>query len=251
MPSRSVSIRPEVEEIEDDEGLALPRAVLLRKLLRLCLRHPADTLGVVVMLAMAVTIVGNALFRQSGPDPNAQRSIKAPKASHETTGSFIVMPRPRPPEAEQQAAAMPSARPRAQIVTDLQRELQRRGFYDGTIDGIQGPKMDAAVSDFSKAAGLHSSGEPSEALLQAIVATPAKITRAKPAARAPTAAHISAVQRVLSQFGYGQIKVTGALDAPTKAAVEKFEREHKMPVTGQVSDRLLRELAAVTGRPVE
>ncbi|HEX9361560.1 MAG TPA: peptidoglycan-binding protein, partial [Bradyrhizobium sp.] len=34
-------------------------------------------------------------------------------------------------------------------------------------------------------------------------------------------------------------------------AIQKFERERKLPVTGQMSDRLVRELIAVTGRPIE
>lgn len=62
---------------------------------------------------------------------------------------------------------------------------------------------------------------------------------------------VMAVQRVLSEFGFGQIKATGSLDEPTSAAIEKFESEHKLPVTGRLSDRLLAELAAMTGRPVE
>jgi len=37
----------------------------------------------------------------------------------------------------------------------------------------------------------------------------------------------------------------------TKDAIEKFERERKLPVTGQVSERLVRELATITGRPIE
>ena len=60
-----------------------------------------------------------------------------------------------------------------------------------------------------------------------------------------------AVQRTLAEFGYGQIKLTGVFDEATKAAVEKFEREHRLPVTGRISDRLMRELAAMTGRPLE
>jgi len=62
---------------------------------------------------------------------------------------------------------------------------------------------------------------------------------------------IMAVQRVLSNYGYGQIKPTGNLDGATSQAIEKFEREHKMPVSGRVSDRLVNELAAMTGHPVE
>jgi hypothetical protein len=59
-----------------------------------------------------------------------------------------------------------------------------------------------------------------------------------------------AVQRALAEFGYGQIKPTGTVGPDTKAAIEKFERERKLPVTGQVSDRLVRELSALKGSPL-
>jgi hypothetical protein len=62
---------------------------------------------------------------------------------------------------------------------------------------------------------------------------------------------ILAVQRVLANYGYGQIKPSGILDDATSQAIEKFEREHKLPVSGRVSDRLVSELAAMTGHPVQ
>jgi hypothetical protein len=62
---------------------------------------------------------------------------------------------------------------------------------------------------------------------------------------------VMAVQRILSEFGYGQIKPSGILNEATSVAIEKFESEHKLPVTGRLSDRLLSELAVMTGRPVE
>lgn len=62
---------------------------------------------------------------------------------------------------------------------------------------------------------------------------------------------IQAVQRVLSEYGYGQIKPNGILDNATSAAIGKFEREHKLPVTGRVTDRLVNDLAAMTGHPVQ
>jgi len=34
-------------------------------------------------------------------------------------------------------------------------------------------------------------------------------------------------------------------------AIEKFERERRLPITGQASDRVVRELASMTGRPLE
>lgn len=62
---------------------------------------------------------------------------------------------------------------------------------------------------------------------------------------------IAAVQRALSDYGYGQVKPSGTLDGPTSAAIEKFEREHRLPVTGRISDRLLGQLAVLVGHPIE
>jgi peptidoglycan hydrolase-like protein with peptidoglycan-binding domain len=62
---------------------------------------------------------------------------------------------------------------------------------------------------------------------------------------------VLAIQRALADFGYGQIKATGVNDADTRSAIEKFERDHRLPVSGQITDRFVRELAAMTGRPLE
>jgi peptidoglycan hydrolase-like protein with peptidoglycan-binding domain len=59
------------------------------------------------------------------------------------------------------------------------------------------------------------------------------------------------VQRALTDYGYGQFKPNGTLGPETKAAIEQFERKRKMPVTGQISPRLLQELSVVTGRPLD
>ena len=84
------------------------------------------------------------------------------------------------------------------------------------------------------------------------------------AAPAPASAHadpiaqllapsdqIVAVQKVLTAFGYGQIRPTGLLGPETQEAIRRFERSHKMPVTGQVSDALLRALTDMNGRPLQ
>jgi peptidoglycan hydrolase-like protein with peptidoglycan-binding domain len=62
---------------------------------------------------------------------------------------------------------------------------------------------------------------------------------------------VLAVQRALAEFGYGQIKPTGVVGPETQVAIEKFERDHHQPVTGEISDRLLREMATMTGRTLE
>jgi peptidoglycan hydrolase-like protein with peptidoglycan-binding domain len=62
---------------------------------------------------------------------------------------------------------------------------------------------------------------------------------------------VAAVQRALTEYGYGQLKPTGMIGSDTQAAIQKFEREHKMPVTGQMSDHLMRDLTAMIGHPID
>src|SRR5262249_56950306 len=91
---------------------------------------------------------------------------------------------PRPWPVEPGAGAGPSkvgapSGPRSpgEIINDIQRELAGRGYYDGAVDGIYGPKTDAAIRAFEQAAGLKPSTEPNEALLQAIIRSPAKLAK--------------------------------------------------------------------------
>ena len=62
---------------------------------------------------------------------------------------------------------------------------------------------------------------------------------------------VLSMQRALAEQGYGQLKPTGIMDAATRAAIERFERDRKLPVTGEASDRVARELNAAIGRPLE
>ena len=226
-----------------------------------------DAVAFAVAVLATVAIVVNGVLLQAGPHPapmfkDAIAAItaapkQAPKDGIKTTATTL--PRPRPSEA----TAKVEARPASEIIADIQRELIRRGYYEGVVDGRYGPRTDAAVRDFEQASGLKASTEPSEALLAAIkrsTAKPAKApsglrpavqqVRLEPNADA-SSKRVLAVQRALAEFGYGQIKPSGVVDADTKAAIERFERERRLPITGQVSERVARELASVTGRPLE
>src|SRR5437764_13681208 len=107
----------------------------MRALLRRALgRNPIDAIGIVVLVIAAGAILINALYRQPGPHPAPIFSIKPrPVASEPIGGVVPVMPRVRP---EGLVTAKPEAgmRSRADIITDIQRELSRRGLYDGPSD---------------------------------------------------------------------------------------------------------------------
>ena len=211
--------------------------------------HPREFVAIVMSMIAVFAIVINALFLQKGTHP---APIFAARPLLEGT-----IHTPRPATSSQGDIA---AQARVQLVTNIQRELTRKGFYDGPADGIWGSKTDAAVRDFLQASGSKVSPEANEGLLRAIssyVAKPAANAAPSPPAADPIAKligpskRIVAVQRALADFGYGQIKATGVHDPETRGAIEKFERDHRLPVTGQMSDRLVRELAAMTGRPLE
>ena len=154
-----------------------------------------------------------------------------------------------------------AAQARVQLIANIQRELSRKSFYDGPADGIWGSKTDAAVRDFLQASGAKVNPEANENLLRAIsnyvakpvaaAATPSPPTTDPIAKLIAPSKRIVSIQRALADFGYGQIKTTGVYDPDTRGAIEKFERDHHLPVTGQISDRFVRELTAMTGRPLE
>jgi hypothetical protein len=175
--------------------------------------RPADRIACLLVAVTAVAIVFNALYRQRGmhPAPMLGSRANAAPASVETTGSLLVMPRPRPAEL-----LFPS--PLGESAPQPPR------VHPTPIKPASLPARDAKIAPPS---------------------------RPEAAPVPPKPARIVAVQRALTEFGYGQLRLTGALDEPTKAAVEKFERERRLPTSGQITDRLMRELAAVTGRSLE
>jgi peptidoglycan hydrolase-like protein with peptidoglycan-binding domain len=224
-----------------------------------------DFIGFLVGGVAVTAIVMNVLFLQSGSHP-APMFNAADNASNSRTGPDQRLAVPaRGAEPVVSPASKPAVtRMPGEIITDIQRELSRRGYYDGVIDGLYGPKTDAAIREFEKSLGLKPSPAPSESLLQTIMRSSGKslkgITGTIPSPNPMKARGVNSTesserlvifQRTLAEFGYGQIKPSGVLDADTQRAIEKFEREHKLPVTGQLSDQFVQQLAAATGQSFE
>ena len=244
-PSRTAAI--EAEEIASGIGSVITR-------------HPREFVGIVMATTAVGVIFANALFMQNGPHP-APIFATRPILTSATTANAV---QPRSTEPVQALAPQPDTpvRSRVQLIAEIQRELTRRGFYDGIADGVWGAKTDSGTRDFLQAAGLRINPEASDDLLRALLAAKPRQAAVAAAVSAPVrndpiadliapSKRVLAIQRALSDFGYGQIKPSGAYDPETRTAIEKFERDHRLPVTGQISDRFVRELAAMTGRPLD
>jgi peptidoglycan hydrolase-like protein with peptidoglycan-binding domain len=232
---------------------------------------PRDAVAFVVGIVGLVAILVNTLALQSGSHPAPLlKPAEVVKTAQPAVKPAQAAPLPKvaaaPAPVSAKLAPPHASRTPGEIIGDIQRELARRGNYDGPLDGLYGPLTDGAIRDFERAAGLKPSAQPSEALLQVITRSPRRsgngsgstpvVEANRSSARAPpqpelAPARVIAVQRALSEFGYGQIKATGALDPDTQGAIAEFENQHKLPITGRFSEQFIQELSAVTGRTLE
>ena len=183
-------------------------------IMRIFLRSPKDVIAGAMAFAVVTAIITNALFLQAGRHP-------APMFGSITTFPAVAsapaspLPRPRPVEADSADARIAESR-----AADLMANLVKT---TGATPQSAAPRSSVPVV-------ISAHGE---------------------AVSAVSARRVAAVQRALTDYGYGQLRPTGVVGTDTQAAIQKFERARKIPVTGQVSERLVRELAAVIGHPID
>nr|WP_233285742.1 peptidoglycan-binding domain-containing protein [Bradyrhizobium acaciae] len=228
---------------EEERGLVL----------RLLLHSPKDLVAGVLALSAVVAILINALFLQAGRHPSPMFggsvvTLPPPPA----VAAASPMPRPRPAEA-----AVRSAEPAAMETTrtvDV-KPVETRPAETRSVEAKPEPKpVEAKPVDPMANLVLKSTAAP-PAAASSPAAAPSSVIR--PPAPIPTAhlspagKRIAAVQRTLTEYGYGQLKPTGTIGADTQHAIAKFERARKLPVTGQMSDRLVRELGTMIGHSIE
>jgi peptidoglycan hydrolase-like protein with peptidoglycan-binding domain len=210
---------------------------------RVSARGAVDLLAAFVAAAAILLVFVNALGLQKAPNATrispqtTQKSVLPPPAP-----AAAPLPQPRPESG--------SSRSRTDLLRDVQQELVSRGYYDGAVDGAAGPRLSQAIRDFELTQRLRVTGEASEMLLGQIRKSNSKsdITGAiGPSNSVAGNPKILSVQRLLARYGYGPIHMNGAADRETHEAIARFEGDRHMPQTGEVSERLLRELASFSG----
>lgn len=167
----------------------------------------------VLAVGLTMAVLGNALFMQKGRHPAPLFVTPASETAQRATPRAATPPAPVPRPVE--LAARPDAKPEA-------AQAQ--------------PAKPAAAKPTADA-------DPIGSLLRG-GAQPGAVAADPVAAR-----RITAVQRALQKLAYDVVP-DGVFGAGTKAALQKFERERNMPVTGDLDPRTLRALAARSGVPI-
>lgn len=199
-------------DAESGRGLAL----------RILLYSPKDMVAGLIAFAAVSAIITNAVFLQTGPHPAPM--FGSVVHMQQANLASVALPRPRPAEADAAPTETHSIEPHMSEKANELRLPESRG------------------------------SDPLGNLVKATVAPPANALR--PPAPIPTmqitgSHRVAAVQRALTEYGFGQLKATGTVGADTQAAIMRFERDRRLPVTGQVSERLVHELSAMIGHPID
>lgn len=141
------------------------------------------------------------------------------------------------------------------LLRAVQRELAARGYEVGAEDGKPSGQTKTAIETYQRGHGLEVTGAASDALLRHILLgdSPAEKSatgslRDVTAAEANESVDVAAVQQVLADLGYAPGKIDGVFGEATKGAIVAFQRDRKIPQTGEISSDLLAELKRVTGR---
>ena len=211
MPRRRRGASAVAIEASEERNLAM----------RLLLHSPKDLIAGALAFAAVSAIVANATFMQAGhhPSPMFGTTAGAPVAVASP------LPRPRPVEATLKPADVKLAEVRP-------AEVKPAAPVSVIAKTTAAPVAPASVARPPAPIPVSSRSDPVGDLIIA-------------------SRRVAAVQRALTDYGYGQLKPTGTVGSDTQAAIQKFERDRKLPITGQMSDRLVRELSAATGRAID
>lgn len=245
MPKRVSSSRRAARDVDDNYVRTPKRRSLLRRLLGALLpRRISDTVALAILTAAGLAVVVNAVAFQETPRSSLESLIMRDIQANAPN------PQPRPADAP--------ARDVGDLIQNIQRELSVRGYYNGAVDGVPGPRTEQAIRDFQKGKNGQNTLEPSDALLNLIKRTPVKgdvtkgdITGSIDGEGERKSLRVLSLQRALARLGYGPVRISGTFGPETKEAIERFERDWKMPITGLMTENLFAKLAAVNGQPID
>jgi hypothetical protein len=230
-------------EAEEQRGFAM----------RILLHSPKDMFAAALALAAVGAILTNVLFLQAGRHPSPMFGSSVVTLSPPA----VVLPRPRPVELAARPAEPALFEPKPIEFKNAEPKTSDTKATDpkATDPKATDPMTSLVVKSTSAAPAASSVANPAAKPTSLAVVAPSNVMR-PPASipvssQSPGARRVAGVQRALTEYGYGQLKPTGAVGADTQAAISKFEHARKLPVTGQMSDRLVRELTAMIGHPID
>lgn len=205
-------------------------------ILRTLFHRPLRTLVSLACGAIVVSFIANLLFMQDGPHPaplfakheprpQTQRSAAPAEAPPQVTQTVAAQAvTPPPPQAPEAFPPMPPSAPRS-----------------APISIVAAPP--ARPPEPAKPAAKQPDFDPIAQFLRTGVAQAPTTTASTSAASSADAKRVAAAQRALGKLKYA-VDADGLMGPGTRAAIQKFERDSKLPVTGELNPRTVKALSA-------
>ncbi len=217
------------------------------------LRRPLTTLAIVVSAGLAAAIVVNAVGMQ-------QRAHPAPLFAARPLPEVQNGATPRPARA--QTAPQPVPQPVPTDMASLARQALEQPITTSALPATLPIAPPARPADLAAAPSATAPAAPRDAigdLLRGQADRPADRAPRENAAiptnpapaPAPVDARVAAAQRALTKLGYGPLRADGVAGIGTRLAIENFEKDRRLPLSGELSARVARELSAASGIAIE
>jgi hypothetical protein len=220
---------------------------LMGRILARMARRPMRTMFHAGMLGVGIVIALNALMFQTKrhPAPWGLAGHGQTPLQGQDTATPLPPSRPVALSAVQASPAFTTQKTQAvaaaaPAVREAQKEVTGRLPY--AASGLQAPPVPPGLV---KQASAERARDPIGDLIRG--GDPAAPTLADRSANEP-ARPVAAAQRALIKLGYGLPKADGVNGAATRTAIERFEKDRRLPVTGELNARTLRELGAASGQ---
>lgn len=207
------------------------------------LRHPKLVGGCTAFFVVFGFVAANALWYQPGHHPSPflrTRDEENPNGipgyrlasglgEHGNVTTFRIerqtdTPQPQAPAAAPaaqpadpvaNAIAQATPHPPSELVAEIQRELARRGLYEGPADGMTGPRTTAAILFFEETVGMEQTGEPTSRILSAL--------------KIDSATTVAAIPKALPKDRPASANTGGVVIDPVAAAIRNAEANAPKP----------------------
>lgn len=133
-------------------------------------------------------------------------------------------------------------------VRKAQQVLNKKGFRTG-VDGMMGPRTQAAVQRFQKARNLEPTGQLNRQTLVALGLQQSASAGTTDPDPGYSAEIIRSVQTTLNDRGFKAGPVNGKLTPQTRNAIRAFQKSENLEDTGRLNPGTLGALGVLTGEP--
>lgn len=225
-----------------------------RALATLALRNPGAVLGGVIFAAALTAVSVNALTLQNAPHPaplfsggasqeRAGQESAAQSAPRAATAP-VAAPRLNGPDDASSDTPTQSAQPAPSIIAPPTRAADAPRSI-GDLLAAPVPPTRPETSDSNTAAGT------SPGSIAALLADGDGPTRTGSTGPTGPDSVIASAQRALDDLGYGPLTADGLYGPMTREAIERFESDHGLTVTGQLVPATAQMLARESGIAIE